>query len=47
MTWARLLRTSTTASRMPGRRFTAFSTDPAQAAQLIPRTERRAVDSER
>lgn len=41
----RWLRTSTAASLTPGRRLTAFSTEAAQAEQVIPKTEKRAFTS--
>lgn len=45
-TKARLLRISTTASRIPGRRLTPFSTEAAQAEHVIPVTEKRALTSD-
>jgi len=42
-TWALSFKTSTTASRIPGKRLMAFSTDPAQAAHVIPITQKTTV----
>lgn len=41
-TCALLLRTSTTASRIPGSRLMAFSTEPAHTEHVIPMTENKA-----
>lgn len=46
MTWALLFKTSITASLIPGSLLTAFSTEPAQAEQDIPKTENKALDSD-